>query len=1250
MRRFLLVLLAMTGAHSASAQLVLTTANVAVTENFDTLANAGTASTFPNAWGIGETGTNANATYTAGTGSSNAGDSYSFGAAAAADRALGGVQSGSLVPRFGASFQNGTGAAITGLTISYVGEQWRLGTAGRADRIDFQYSLDATSLATGTWIDVDALDFSSPFTTTVGAVDGNAAANRTAISATISSISIPNSSVFWIRWNDFNATGADDGLAVDDFSITPIGSGTAVGLSIDDVSVVEGNAGNTTATFTVALNAPAPAGGVSFDIATVDGTATAGSDYLARALTAQTIAPGGTSYTFAVSVIGDTVQEANETFGVSVSNIVGAVASDAQGLGTIINDDVVVTPINAVQGSGLVSPLAGNTVTVEGIVTGVKVNGYFLQSADADADADPATSEGILLFTGAAPPASVVVGARVRVTGTVLEFVPAADPAQPPTTELVAPFTDLTVISTGNALPTAAVISAIDPAGSFNQLENLEHMRVQFAGLRVVAPTDGFVNEPNATGSSNGIFWATLPKAMRPRREPGIDIRETLLPETPPGVPRFDTNPETLRVDSDGLLGAVALELAAGQSIGAISGILDYGRRFYTFLPSAGQVLSISPAPTPNVATTGLSDELTVASYNLERFFDDVNDPAIGEPVLTTVAYQGRLAKASRQIRQNLAAPDVLGVIEVENLATLQALAARIASDGGPTYQAFLEEGNDPGGIDVGFLVKVQNVVGSTPRISGITVTQLGKTATFLNPLTNTQDLLNDRPPLQLVATVNAANGGSATFVVLHNHLRSFLGMDDPVDGARVRAKRLAQAEFLANVIQTRQSANANERIFITGDFNAYEFNDGFVDVVGSIVGNPTPATQVTLAGSDLVNPNLTRLADAAADYSYVFDGFIQNIDHIFVNQGLLNNTLARRLEHIRINADYPETARNGLDNVRLSDHDALVAYARIASLGSIATSCALTSTTAAPSVGSPVSYSVQLTPSTAQGSVTVSASASESCTAVVGAGGSAVCTITYASPGARTLNASFTGTAPFQNTSCGPLSQTIAAASSNKTLVSSLNPSFIGQAVTFTASVTGVNPTGMVSFLSGGATLGSAALQGSGNTKTATFVIANLPVGSSMIVARYAGDANNQASDSPALTQVVQAGQTSTTLTLSPPNAVFLQPVTLRASVLVLAPAVGPATGEVVFFADGIEIGRAPLSNSEAVLQLASPPIGARRYSARYLGSTAYQQSVSNVELGAVSVQQVPSLSILAMLGLILLSLGIGLVASRQR
>lgn len=200
----------------------------AYTENFDTLASSGTSSTVPAGWAFSETDSNADTIYTAGTGSSTTGDTYSFGAAGNSERAFGGLLTGTLDPTIGAQFQNTTGATITSLAITYYCEQWRTGLANRnaADRMDFQYSFNATSLSTGDWISVDALDcLTTNISDSAGAKNGNAAAYRTAVSGSITGLSIANGATYWLRWTDFNIADSDDGLAIDDFSLIPTTAG-----------------------------------------------------------------------------------------------------------------------------------------------------------------------------------------------------------------------------------------------------------------------------------------------------------------------------------------------------------------------------------------------------------------------------------------------------------------------------------------------------------------------------------------------------------------------------------------------------------------------------------------------------------------------------------------------------------------------------------------------------------------------------------------------------------------------------------------------------------------------------------------------------------------------------------------------------------------------------------------------------------------------------------------------------------------
>lgn len=207
----------------AAPALPLPLFHVAVTEEFDTLAASGTSAILPAGWALLEAGSGANATYAAGTGSSSTGNTYSFGASGSGERALGALRSASVASSFGTIVRNETGATLAGLAIAYTGEQWRLGAIGRADRLDFAYSLDAASLGTGTWVDLDALDFTAPVTAgTVGALNGNLPGNRVSLALEIPALNLAPGAELWLRWTDFDAAGADDGLAIDGLALTAL--------------------------------------------------------------------------------------------------------------------------------------------------------------------------------------------------------------------------------------------------------------------------------------------------------------------------------------------------------------------------------------------------------------------------------------------------------------------------------------------------------------------------------------------------------------------------------------------------------------------------------------------------------------------------------------------------------------------------------------------------------------------------------------------------------------------------------------------------------------------------------------------------------------------------------------------------------------------------------------------------------------------------------------------------------------------
>jgi uncharacterized protein len=715
-------------------------------------------------------------------------------------------------------------------------------------------------------------------------------------------------------------------------------------MTVADVSLAEGNSGTTAFTFVLALSQPAGAGGVAFDVATSDGTATAGSDYIALATTPMTIAEGEDSATVTVQVNGDTGNEADETFFVDVANVTGALPVSLQATGTILSDDFNVVPVHDIQGPGDSSPIVGATVITSAIVTARRNNGFFVQMPDAEADADPLTSEGVFVFTSAAPPADAAVGNRVQVRGVVQEYVPTQDPTQPPLTELGGSPV-VTLVSTGNALPVPVALTATfpDPDGAFDQLERLEGMRVTASSLTVNTPTLGSVNETNATATSNGVFHAVVTGVPRGYREPGVQQPDPLPAGSPAGVPRWNTNPEVFAVSSGALGGDIA-NVTSGCTITGATGPLDYSFRRYTLYPETSLQVDCDGVELPKPAVQPGADDASVATFNMERFFDDTNDPAIGEPVLTALAYQTRLNKASLAIRDYLHAPDILATEEIENLTVLQTIAQRVNDDAvaagqpNPQYAAYLMEGNDVGGIDVGFLVKTAEVGAGLPRVQVLSVTQEGKATTWIEPGGGTS-LLNDRPPLVLQAQVNFADGRSIPLTAIAVHQRSLNGAEeDSAGGERVRAKRQKQAEYLAELVQARQLANPSERIVVMGDFNAFEFNDGYGDSMGTFTGVPSAddATVVPGDGADLVDPDLydlTLLNMPDQSYSYAFDGNVQSLDHVVANGALMNaadlDTLA--VSHARINADFPATARNATDSpTRLSDHDPTVLLLRL--------------------------------------------------------------------------------------------------------------------------------------------------------------------------------------------------------------------------------------------------------------------------------------------------------------------------------
>ena len=379
-------------------------------------------------------------------------------------------------------------------------------------------------------------------------------------------------------------------------------------------------------------------------------------------------------------------------------------------------------------------------------------------------------------------------------------------------------------------------------------------MRVSVTSLTVTGPSAGSVDESHGTGTSNGRFHGVVTGVARPFREAGIQAPDPAPSGSIPPIPRWDANPERLRVESATLAGQSALTVQSGDVLGPLAGPLDYSSRGYALLLDG----TGTPLVTPGTLATTVRARPATRSRWPRSTSGASSTPSTTRTPMRSRALRPtnrRLAKASLAIRTHLRSPDIIGVQEVETLAVLADLAARISANGGPDYGAHLVEGNDPAGLDVGVLVKTTPVTGGVARVSAVSVNQAGGATTWIDPVDNQPALLNDRPPLVLEATINTTSTTSFAMVVVVTDLAGSSGIGDLTPdglttvGDRVRGKRQAQAEFLANYVQGRLTATPAEHLVVVGGFNAFETNDGFVDVLDVVAGTPVPDNETVVPG-----------------------------------------------------------------------------------------------------------------------------------------------------------------------------------------------------------------------------------------------------------------------------------------------------------------------------------------------------------------------------------------------------------------
>ncbi|MGR3873385.1 endonuclease/exonuclease/phosphatase family protein [Streptomyces graminifolii] len=563
--------------------------------------------------------------------------------------------------------------------------------------------------------------------------------------------------------------------------------------------------------------------------------------------------------------------------------------------------------IHDIQGTTRVSPYAGQKVAdVPGVVTGIRTygssKGFWFQ--DATPDDDPATSEGVFVFTSSTP--TVAVGDAVTVSGTVSEYVPGgASTGNQSLTEITKP--TVTVVSKGNAVPAAVVISdksvpsrytpAGDTAasGSINGLtlqpkkyaldyyESLEGMNVQVSDARVVTATDPYAE-----------LWVTV----KPHEN------ATMRGGTVYGS--YDSqNTGRLQIQSLGATADFPVVNVGDRLSGTTAGPMDYNSYGgYTLV--ANEIGTVKSAGLKRETTKKQSrGQLAVATYNVENL-----DPS-----------DGTFAAHASAIVNNLQSPDIVSLEEIQDnngatddgtvdaSVTVNKLIDAIVAAGGPKYDwrsinpVNDQDGGEPGGnIRQVFLFNPQRV-SFTDRAGGDSTTAVG--------VAKVQGKAQLTASPGRVDPANAAWSASRkplagefvfkgrTVFVIANHLISKGGDQgltaqyQPVTRSS-ETQRHAQATAVNAFVKQILAAQKDANVITLGDMNDFEFSD----------------TAKILEGEGELYSAIKSLPKNER-YTYDYQGNEQVLDQILISPSIRKDCF--EYDSVHINSEF---------NDQISDHD----------------------------------------------------------------------------------------------------------------------------------------------------------------------------------------------------------------------------------------------------------------------------------------------------------------------------------------
>lgn len=568
--------------------------------------------------------------------------------------------------------------------------------------------------------------------------------------------------------------------------------------------------------------------------------------------------------------------------------------------------------IHEVQGNGAASPLVGQNVTIEGVVVADfqdGLSGYYIQEEDADADADPATSEGIFVFTGNNPQA-LSVGDKVRVSGEVVEFF------------------NLTELSNTSGFAVCDSGLSVTPAEVNLPFASADEAE-RFEGMSVVLPQQLTVSENFNLGrfgevllSSGRLFQPThvaLPGVDAQVVQEANDLNRITLDDG-----RTTQNPEPIIHPAPGL--SAFNTLRGGDTVTGLNGVMHFAFGNYRIHP-VGTPAFVADNPRPIAPELGGEGSLRVASFNVLNYFTTIDENGNRCGPNGDLGCRGADSASEFQRQKDKIVnaitgmqADIIGLMELENngYQTGSAIADLVealnaAAPLGTEY-AFVDPGVPAIGTDaiaVGLIYNTETVkLIGTPAIL-----DSGVDPRFVDS--------KNRPTL---AASFREKSSRERLTIAVNHLKSKgspcddIGDPNADDGqANCNGTRTAAAEAMVDWLATNPTGVRDNDVMIIGDLNAYAKED--------------PIRAIENGGyTNLISD---RLGEEA--YSFVFFGQAGYLDHALASASLVDQVTDITEWHINADEprvlDYNEEFQSdaqvqslyNADSFRASDHDPVI-------------------------------------------------------------------------------------------------------------------------------------------------------------------------------------------------------------------------------------------------------------------------------------------------------------------------------------